>query len=371
MVNVALAVWVALFGLCDLLFDVGANGTELTPEAAVIVVTASVALLLRRAYPMAVVVFVSLARLGMAELANTEIAIALPAGIALYTVARFDSRVRTLVAASISAAAGGLSVVLVDPPVLLEELGSEMVLLLLVLASAELLRTEQARTEERIEAEATARVHAERLRIARDLHDIIGHSLSNIAIQSGVAARLLKTDPDHAERALEIINESGRSSLDELRSFLGLLRSEDEIVDTHPTPDKPADLDGLFDDARAAGIDLDVRTVGGQSVAPPRATVLALYRIVQEALTNVTRHAGPVATTVEIVHGDRQIELLITNQSGSVHREPIPSTGVGILGMKERAEAVGGWLTAEHSPGGGFRVSTLLPYHREEFSRPS
>ncbi|MEM9655971.1 MAG: histidine kinase [Actinomycetota bacterium] len=371
LVNVAIAFWTTLLGLSDLVLDIGANSTELTPAATVIVVVASVALLFRRAHPMAVVCFISIARLAMAEVANTEIAVAVPAGIALYTAARFQSRRDTLIATAITATAGLLSVVQVEPPVLVEELGSEMVLLLLVLALAEVLRTNQARTEERIEAEATARVHAERLRIARDLHDIVGHSLSNIALQSGVAARLLKTDPDHAERALEIINDAGRSSLDELRSFLGLLRSEDEITDTHPTPDRPADLDGLFNDARAAGIELDVRTDGGPPAAVPSATMLAIYRIVQESLTNVSRHAGPVRTTVEIVHGDSQVELSITNQPGSTRLEPVPSTGVGILGMRERAEAIGGHLTAERRPTGEFRVAAVLPYQREEFSRPS
>lgn len=320
---------------------------------------------------MSVLVFVSLARLALADVANTEIALSVAAGIALFTVVRYQSRQRALAAAAITAAAGVWSLVLIQPQALVGELISEAVLLLLVLASAELLRSYQARIDDRVEAEATARVHAERLRIARDLHDIIAHSLSNIAVQSGVAARLIKTDPDHAARALEIINESGRSSLDELRSFLGLLRAKEDMVETHPTPEQPADLQRLFDSAREAGIDLDVRRSGQPSTNSSMTMVLAMYRIVQESLTNVVRHAGSVPTIVEIRYGETESQLRITNQPGAEQRAPVPSTGVGILGMKERAEAIGGHLTTERRPDGGFVVTAILPNHHQEFSRPS
>jgi signal transduction histidine kinase len=283
-----------------------------------------------------------------------------------------------------------------DEPFLVEMV-SELAQGFLPIAVGELLRGRAVRLREMIEAEADARVQAERLRIARDLHDVVAHGLATIAVQSGVAAHLLDRDPNQAREALEAINATGKSSLEELRAMVGVLRSTDgpsvapatdggapvagagggvaagerlpsgTLPDAaaavlRPVPADPADLDDLVDGARAAGVDVTVHNVGGYPADVADGVVVAVHRIVREALTNVARHAGPVPATVSLRHGSVGVEVEIINDPPVGDRTPVPSTGVGVIGMRERAEAVGGRLDVGPLATGGFRVSASIPY---------
>ncbi|MCQ8193748.1 sensor histidine kinase [Streptomyces rugosispiralis] len=202
----------------------------------------------------------------------------------------------------------------------------------------------------------------ERLRIARELHDVVGHHISLINVQSAAALRRLRKDPEggpeRAEEALGAIKDASREALRELRTTLGVLRQVDESAPTAPV----AGLDRLGDLAAAArrtGLDVRVSTDGERRRLPAEVD-LAAYRIVQESLTNVTRHAQATAVTVRTEHGPRHLTVEVTDNG----RGPIPlggGSGSGITGMRERARALGGELTTGPTLNGGFTVRATLP----------
>ena len=231
---------------------------------------------------------------------------------------------------------------------------------LVVAAEAVRLRRErlaQARATRMVDAQRQA--SEERLRMARDLHDVIGHNISLISVQAAVGLDLMDSDPDQARAALTAIKSVSREALDELRSMLAALRQAGEQPPTAPTPGL-ARLPELCQLTRAAGI--PVRTEVHGPVRPlPAAVDLAAYRIVQESLTNVARHAGPATATVRLGYqaGGVSVEVLDDGRgpSGSKPGE----AGSGIAGMTERAAALDGQLTAGPRPRGGFTVTAWLP----------
>ncbi|MFB7930649.1 MULTISPECIES: sensor histidine kinase [Streptomyces] len=217
------------------------------------------------------------------------------------------------------------------------------------------------RAERTREEEARRRVAEERLRIARDLHDLLAHSITLIGVQTSVAAHVLAADPERLDRetvakALDDIAETCRSARGELRTTLEVLREHGPPEARGPLPG----LDGLPDLARAA------RLAGArveQTVrirhAPP-AVGAAAYRIVQEALTNAVRHAGPdVSVRVEL--DERQGALHLSVSDDGTGPDPGGTPGFGLVGMRERARSVGGTLDAGPRPGGGFEVAAVLP----------
>ena len=214
-----------------------------------------------------------------------------------------------------------------------------------------------------VEAEARTRIQDERLRIARDLHDIVAHGLSVIAIQSGVAARRIDDNPAQAKAALEAINATGRTSLEDLRTMVGALRSTDAAV-TLPTPTDPNDVGDVIAAATEADLNVALTTNGAFPANIGDAVVLAVHRILQEALMNVARHARGADATVRIDHGSDTVQLSVVNGPPSRIGPVVPSTGVGITGMRERAESVGGELSAEPTDDGGFRLVATVPYWR-------
>ncbi|MGI9613901.1 MAG: sensor histidine kinase [Acidimicrobiales bacterium] len=324
-------------------------------------VLGSVALVARRRHPVAVLAVVTLAWVGLVATVDGEHPLLLAAAVALYTVARTGERRVRLPIATAAAVVMMVTVAVVDEEAFWPELASEGVMLLPI-AVAEAVRSRQERLENLIETEAAARVQAERLRIARDLHDVVAHGLSTIAVQSGVAARLLERDPALAKEALQDINRTGKRSLDELRAMVGVLRSDDGSP-LQPTPTDPDDLSDLLAAASAAGLVVSVDVIGSFPPGVADAVVVATHRILQEALTNVTRHAGAVPVEVAVTHADRSATVRITNGPGRVDRPATPSTGVGVIGMTERAEALGGSLRAGPTTEGGFEVVADLPYY--------
>jgi len=208
--------------------------------------------------------------------------------------------------------------------------------------------------EQSREAEARRRAGEERLRIARELHDVLGHNVSMINVQASAALHGLKKRPQDAERALRAIKETSKETLRELRATLGVLRQVDEEAPITPA-DSLARVDELV---KASG--LAVRTeLSGPLDRLPVEVDLAATRIIREALTNVHRHSGTNEATLTITHDSGRITIEVTDDGpGASYTE---GSGFGIRGMRERAAALGGSLEAGPRPGGGFRVAAELP----------
>jgi signal transduction histidine kinase len=209
------------------------------------------------------------------------------------------------------------------------------------------------------EEEARRRAGEERLRIARELHDVLAHSISVINVQAGVAVHLLDKQPDQARTALVAISQASKEAMQELRATLGVLRQVDDVEPRAPAPGL-AGLGDLLETGRAAGLDVSLETTGEPRPLPP-ATDLAAYRIVQESLTNVTRHAGASRVSVTIRHAPRDVEITVEDDGAGLVPGTTLRLGNGLTGMRERAAAAGGELEAGPRPGGGFRVWARLP----------
>jgi signal transduction histidine kinase len=236
--------------------------------------------------------------------------------------------------------------------------------LAVLLAVAELVRGRRERTAAlRLgrEQEVRRRAEEERLRIARELHDVLAHNISLINVQSGVALHLLEQQPEQARSALSIINEASADALREVRSVLGVLRGVDEQVPRTPTAGL-AQLDELVSRSAAAGVEVQVE-VDGRRRHLPTSVDLAAFRIVQESLTNVARHSRAHAARVRL--GFSESELTVQVDDEGVGRVPAGQGdgggGNGIAGMRERAAALGGALDAGPRRDRGFRVWASLP----------
>ncbi|WP_067460987.1 sensor histidine kinase [Actinomadura macra] len=210
---------------------------------------------------------------------------------------------------------------------------------------------------ERLMAERAKRgVAEERLRIARELHDVVAHGMSVITVQAGFGALVIDERPGEARDALEAIQATGRGTLTEMRRLLGVLRTDDE-PGLEPAPGL-ADLDALIDRTARAGVQVDLRTRGTARPLPAGAE-LSVYRIVQEAVTNVVKHAGASTARVVLDYRDDALVVEVTDAGRGCPASPRP--GHGLLGMNERARLFGGTLRAAPIPGGGFQVVARLP----------
>ncbi|HWK29065.1 MAG TPA: sensor histidine kinase [Solirubrobacter sp.] len=203
-----------------------------------------------------------------------------------------------------------------------------------------------------------AAVTLERARIARELHDVIAHSVSVMGVQAAAAEQVLARDPERAREPLRAIQEAARDSIEELRRLLGVLRDPQASAALVPQPGL-ADLDALVAQMRAAGLPVELRTEGVPGKLSP-GVELSVYRVVQEALTNTLKHAGPVDTTVLLRHRRSSIEVLITDRGGARDGNG-DGTGHGLIGMRERVALYGGTLTAAPVPGGGYAVRGTVP----------
>lgn len=234
------------------------------------------------------------------------------------------------------------------------------IIALAVAAEVTRVRRERATQAERAGAEeARRRASEERLRIARELHDVLGHDLSLISIQAGVGLDLMDERPEQARIALAAIKQASKDALGELRWVLDVLHRAEDEPPRSPTPGLDR-LDDLVARSASAGINV-VRQVEGRPRKLPTGVELAAFRIVQEALTNVGRHAGPATATVRVGYGARELTVEVVDDGRGAPPYGAPVGGNGIPGMTERATALGGQLTAGPCPGGGFRVSAHLP----------
>lgn len=217
-------------------------------------------------------------------------------------------------------------------------------------------RAEQLEREQLAEAEKA--VAEERTRIARELHDIVAHQVSLMTVQAGAAKTVADKDPHTAVQAMASVEKAGRQALDELRHLLGVLRPGNEADELGPQPGL-ADIPRLVEELQQAGLDVSV-TLDGTDAELPARVDLSIYRIVQEALTNVLKHAGPQARAeVRISSDDRGVTIEVRDDGRGGTQ--LPGSGHGIAGMRERAQLLGGSLETRPLPEGGFSVIARLP----------
>jgi signal transduction histidine kinase len=217
-----------------------------------------------------------------------------------------------------------------------------------------------SRRAERLAVQAAQAVAEERVRIARELHDIVAHHMSVISLQAGVAEYVADTDLPMAKKAIATVGNTSREALLDMRRMLDVLRVDHhEESDYRPRPGL-AQLEELVNRTRDAGLPVEV-VVTGQVRALPAGMDLCAYRVAQESLTNVLKHAGPAGARVELDYGERTLELKIKDDGAKAQPYGESPTSHGIRGMRERAELYGGVLTAGPAKEGGFTVTLRLP----------
>ncbi|MGW0906238.1 sensor histidine kinase [Streptomyces sp. NPDC002853] len=327
------------------------------------------ALLVRSRWPVAVTVVTGAACAGWALYGHIGELLNLPVMVALYALAVRGDRRRTLRTAVAAALVSGTVSVIAGKDVaqpqgapLLEMLWPLVPLLLgeVVRGRRELLQ-EYAERAERAEAdrerEARRKVDQERVRIARELHDVIAHTVSAMTVQAGLALDALDSRPEVARTAMRQVRTSGKEAVRELRATVGVLREARRTASAAPAP-RLAQLDELVEGVRGTGPRVSLHTdTGGREL--PQLVELAAYRIVQEALTNVIKHADArhVAVSVAMVGEGLAVEITDDGPVSSA----APGEGYGLIGMRERATTMGGDLEAGPLPGGGWRVRAVLP----------
>ena len=218
-----------------------------------------------------------------------------------------------------------------------------------------------SRLERELEERAHAEVLAERTRIARDLHDLVAHSVSLMTVQAGAARLLLPADPARARESLRSVEETGREALADLRRLFGIVRSEEGDSALTPQPGL-ARLDALVEQSRTAGLPVEVAIEGKRRMLPPGVELTA-YRIVQEALTNALKHAGPARAQVTIRYGREVLDLEITDDGRRTRNGE--GTGHGLVGMRERVALYGGEFEAGPRRRDGYAVHARLPIEAE------
>lgn len=343
---------------------------------------ASLALLWRRRYPLPVLVLTTACGIAIGALGfDITLPIVGAAYVAAYSIGLWSSDMR---AAKIAPLISGVALLIASliqnfTPVLTGGRVSLIAGTLVAGAFAEAGRSRRdylaalhARAElaERTrEEEARQRVGEERLRIARELHDIVAHHMALAHAQASTAAYLLRSQPDQAQEMLDQLADTTSSALRELKATVGLLREDDSDAPLEPTPGL-AQLSELLTSFERTGLTLSLSITGVPRPLSPGADLTA-YRIIQEALTNVTKHAGSAAATVRLVYSRRLLTISVTDDGDAV-AEPVRAEentdgvdqdkqGYGLIGMNERAVSVGGHLHAGRRPDGGFEVTTELP----------
>ncbi|MGP4051152.1 sensor histidine kinase [Streptomyces sp. 2A115] len=347
-----------------------------TPDALglALMLLAAIALAFRRRQPMRVLAVTGVVSVTEFLTADPRAPVAMAAVVALYTVASTTDRPTTWRVGLLTMTVLTGTAMLAGPlPWYAQENLGIFAWTGMAAAGGDAVRSRRAfvhaiseradRAERTREEEARRRVAEERLRIARDLHDVVAHHIALVNVQAGVAAHVMDKRPDQAKEALAHVREASRSALNELRATVGLLRqSGDPEAPTEPAPGLHR-LDELVGTFRNAGLPVEVaRTDQGTTL--PAAVDLAAYRVIQEALTNVQKHAGPEATAeVSVVRVGPNVEItVLDNGPGDDAAARLEENGGhGLLGMRERVTALSGSCTAGPRYGGGFRVHAILP----------
>jgi signal transduction histidine kinase len=293
--------------------------------------------------------------------------------VAVYSVAAHGERLEALIGLALGLLAGAMANFAEDNDSIGEFLGNFSFYAIVLVGmpwvggralrsrqlQAEALEDRAAALQRESEERARAAVAEERLRIARELHDVVGHALGVIVVQAGAERATLTPDRETTRDTLVTIERTGRQALGEMRRLLDLMRRDDEQVALAPQPSL-THLDGLVEKVRAAGLPVELR-IEGEQVSLPPGIDLSAYRIVQEALTNALKHAGPARARVTVRYADDALELEIADD-GPGHGNARDGSGHGLAGMGERVALYGGTLRTGTRPGGGFAVSARLPF---------
>jgi signal transduction histidine kinase len=323
----------------------------------------------RRRWPLAVLAWGLATGVAFAALGLNLVSLTFAVLVYLYTVAAHRPRVDSL--AGLAATEALLVLVWLARPGAIGD-GGTLVLDGLIMAAGWWLgdgarrrqeavasaRQRAAELEEAREELARRAVTEERLRIARELHDVVAHSMSIIAVQSGVGVHVLDSQPEEARKALAAVEATSRQALVEMRRLLGVLRQEAEPRGSLAPAPGLAEVEALAAEVARAGVRVEVR-IEGTPCELPAGLDLSAYRIVQEALTNVVRHAGPATARVAVRYSPGQVALEVVDDGRGPGAED--RGGHGLAGMRERAALYGGTLEAGPVPGGGFRVAATLP----------
>ncbi|HEV3496137.1 MAG TPA: sensor histidine kinase [Actinomycetes bacterium] len=352
-------------------------GSPRSVAAYLLVLAHTLPLAARRRWPLATLAAGLATAAAFAALGQNLVVLTVALLVYVYTVAA--QRPRRVSVAGLAATEAMLVLVWLVRPRLIGDAGS-LVADGVILAAAWWLGDGARR---RLEAVATAQQRAaelelardelarravteERLRIARELHDVVAHSMSIIAVQSGVGVHVLDTQPEEARKALVAVEATSRQALVEMRRLLGVLRQEAETRGSLAPAPGLAEVEALAAEVARAGVRVEVRIEGTPSELPAGLD-LSAYRIVQEALTNVVRHAGPATARVTVRHSPGRLALEVVDDGRRTDPGGHGHGGHGIAGMRERAALYGGTLEAGPLPGGGFRVAATLPV--EELAR--
>lgn len=324
----------------------------------------------RRRNPMAVLLVVTAAVVAYEAIGYAAETGPFGALLALYTVAAHCDRRRSLQGAGLALAANLVVFATARWDITLGTVVGNGVVFVTVWVIGDNLQTrrayvaglqERAEQAEQTRAEEARRAVAkERSRIARELHDVVAHSMSVMIIQAGAARRVVQHDPARATEAIGAIEATGRGAMTEMRRLLGVLREDaGEQPSLAPQP-SIRHLRALVDQCADAGLDVRLEVQGDERDLPPGVD-LSAYRIVQEALTNTMKHAGPAAAVVRIHYGPDEVEVEVRDDGRGASGHEGSGHGHGLLGMRERVELFGGELRAGPQPGGGFLVRARLP----------
>ena len=329
----------------------------------------------RRRHPLAVSLVTGLATAGYGLAPYPDLAMPVPVGglVGMYSVAAWGSRQAALVAGGVAAAVVAVVMSLprtdadlVDAAFASLGLAGAWVLgdrARVQRALAAELSDRAVRLEREREGEARRAVASERARIARELHDVVAHHVSMMVVQAEAGPLAVERDPARAAGAFEAIAATGRQALVEMRRLLGVLRGDGQAPSLAPQPGLDQVL-SLVEQVGRAGLEVEL-VVEGEKAPLPAGVELSAYRIVQEALTNAVRHAGPGRARVLVRYGERDLELTVRDEGGGGGAAPAggPPTrsGQGLVGMRERVSLFGGELHAGPGPDGGFTVAARLP----------
>ena len=356
--------------------DTVAIDPELHPPTALVVVVTAVGAAsvgLRRRRPVLGLAVVTAAALAVSATWHFTGLLPYLTMLALYAVAAHGTRRSAVAGLAVVVCTFGVLALVEVPDLRVADVVTSSAVCVAAVAVGDTVRQRRAHqvellaaAEERVEVAAQRAVAEERLRIAQELHDVVAHSMSLIAVQAGVGAHVLRGDPGAAERALLVIAETSRAALAQTRSVLGLLRSGDG---TQPSLPGLVSLDALVRGVRDAGLTVEVVLEGPRRELPPTVD-LAAYRVVQEALTNAVRHAPDRPVTVRLSYAPTELVIGVAADGGGAAANAREAgadagrpgaPGFGLVGLRERARAVGGQCEAGATAGGGFLVSARLP----------
>ena len=373
-----LASLLAVFSLVALVYANGDCDGACRPggtAATGLILAQTLPLAWRRRHPLAVSLVTGLATAGYGLAPYPDLAMPVPVGglVGMYSVAAWGSRRAALVAGGVAAAVVAVVMSLprtdadlVDAAFASLGLAGAWVLgdrARVQRALAAELSDRAVRLEREREGEARRAVASERARIARELHDVVAHHVSMMVVQAEAGPLAVERDPARAAGAFEAIAATGRQALVEMRRLLGVLRGDGQAPSLAPQPGLDQ-VPSLVEQVGRAGLEVEL-VVEGEKAPLPAGVELSAYRIVQEALTNAVRHAGPGRARVLVRYGERDLELTVRDEGGGGGAAPAggPPTrsGQGLVGMRERVSLFGGELHAGPGPDGGFTVAARLP----------